>query len=1770
MRRTYFLTLTALMCVWGVSAWALDKKDGVYQIGTGEDLVAFSQLVNGGENAANAVLTADIDMTAESANFLPIGCESLIYSGTFDGRGHRIKNLSISLAQDCVGVFSMIQSPAVIKNFILDESCTIEGGGNYCGIIGQARGAKGPIYMEKLGMEGNITLSGKNGGGIIGNNNGSVANFNMKNCYVTGHVKAGSGSALLIAYAGPNAVITGCWGTGEVEGITAENTYFIRGLESGTITNCFCKYGAQYPTITDEQLTSGELCYLLNGDQSEIAWYQTIGQDAHPVLDDTHGKVYTTAERRCDGQIIGDGTFTNDATQVSAIPVHQYENDVCIVCGQYNPNFLEMKDGFYQISDGVQLVKFSKAVNAGNIRFNAQLTADIDMSAENANYLPIGTAEAVYSGTFDGQGHKISNLNISLTQDCVGLFGIIQSPAVIKNFILDESCSINITGNYAALIGQARGAKGPIYMENLGMEGNVTLTGKNGGGIIGNNMGSVANFNMKNCYMTGNVTAGSNSGLITGYAGPSAVFTSCWGIGEVVGNSGNDVYFIRGMESGSITNCYSKYGSQVASIEDEQLTSGELCYRLNGNQSEIAWYQTIGEDKHPMLDATRAIVYTTAELRCDGSIIGEGTYTNDASQASVIPDHKYENGVCTVCGQKQEGFMEPDAEGFYNISEASQLVWFSMAVSNGGGTFNARLTSDIDMLDESKNFRPIGSESSMYSGTFDGQGHRISNLKISLEQDRVGLFGVIQSPAYIKNLILDESCQIESSANYAGIIGSAMGTSGPVYMENLGMEGNVILDGKNGGGIIGNNQGDVAIFNMKNCYMTGNVTAGTNSGLLTAWAGKNAVIEGCWGTGEVLKGLGSQNEYFVRGLSSGTMTNCFSKHGTQGTAKNFGDEDLISGKLCYLLNGESFINPNWYQTIGEDPHPVWDSTHGTVYMAGEEFGDVHDDASFAVFKDVFLSAEKEYCEEVIAEQALIDQYNESIQTTEASQNMEAFAEAYNEIKGIRTLIESSARAYEALQTKANEVLAYLEEHDDFEGEKRDQLEYYLTENEEPSDLYPNGTILYIMETHTMSEAEVKEETAKIDRLLEEAIASGHTIHSDITTFLINADFSDGFNGWEGEPGHATNSPCAECKNKTCDFYQTLTDLENGIYEVQVNGFFRPGNPNSEAGNLTSTNYGAMFYTNGMQNYLMAAIEDMISVDDAVDGENCYITNTAGSTFMDYAIYDANGDLIGYVPAGQTGFKFAVKGGRYLNRVLVNVTDGQLTVGFKMPGTGVANDCMDIANVKLFYHGTLEDATAEIDASLACMAARAQTLYDYEASYGSDYAEYPNYSAELRSALRAALDAVAITSDVEGKYALMGTFSDLFQQIYENKKEYVKIMNSAESLAELATSLTAVLTEAEVAELYGIVDEIIAAYVAGQVTEEMTTYAYLASRLPFLPEQVDGVYQIGNGTSLTVFSVLVNSGQTDACAVLTADIDMADQSKVFQPIGTVTNLYSGTFDGQFHRISNLVIAPQTERVGLFGNIQTPATIKNLVVDASCSFEAEGNYCGLIAISAGVNGPVYLENLGMEGRVKLSGKNGGGVLGNNLDRISTLNVKNCYMTGTVEASHNSGLLIGYAGNDATFENCWGTGEVLTGVGGQSDYLIRGMDSGGSIINCYSKFGSQVTPVTDEQVASGELCYLLNGDQSEIAFYQTLGEDVHPVFDPTHKKVVKNEDGSYGNITGIEQPTASPSLMSGEVYDLSGRKVSLTPGPSPVGEGRKLPKGIYIINGKKVMVK
>lgn len=67
----------------------------------------------------------------------------------------------------------------------------------------------------------------------------------------------------------------------------------------------------------------------------------------------------------------------------------------------------------------------------------------------------------------------------------------------------------------------------------------------------------------------------------------------------------------------------------------------------------------------------------------------------------------------------------PVIDGYYQIGTASDLKWFYQQTIGEHQDYNAKLTADIDL--SGVRLILIGSTSNKYSGTFDGDGHTISN-----------------------------------------------------------------------------------------------------------------------------------------------------------------------------------------------------------------------------------------------------------------------------------------------------------------------------------------------------------------------------------------------------------------------------------------------------------------------------------------------------------------------------------------------------------------------------------------------------------------------------------------------------------------------------------------------------------------------------------------------------------------------------------------------------------------------------------------------------------------------------------------------------------------------------------------------------------------------------------------------------------------------------------------------------------------------------------
>ena len=179
---------------------------------------------------------------------------------------------------------------------------------------------------------------------------------------------------------------------------------------------------------------------------------------------------------------------------------------------------------------------------------NCALTADINMTGKE--WTPVGMS-INYSGTFDGQGHTITGLNISSSSEAVALFGDIGAAGKVMNLQLKD---VTYNGS-TAMGGIAHGNNGTITA--CSVMGTLTNTTNNGavGGIAAINYGTITA-----CWFNGTITGGSNVGGIAVFnlnAGSyDGKITACYWSGDGISDGvwgGNDTSGTTKVDNSTVT-----------------------------------------------------------------------------------------------------------------------------------------------------------------------------------------------------------------------------------------------------------------------------------------------------------------------------------------------------------------------------------------------------------------------------------------------------------------------------------------------------------------------------------------------------------------------------------------------------------------------------------------------------------------------------------------------------------------------------------------------------------------------------------------------------------------------------------------------------------------------------------------------------------------------------------------------------------------------------------------------------------------------------------------------------------------------------------------------------------------------------------------------------------------------------------------------------------------------------------------------------------------
>ena len=190
-----------------------------------------------------------------------------------------------------------------------------------------------------------------------------------------------------------------------------------------------------------------------------------------------------------------------------------------------------------------------------------------------------------------------------------------------------------------------------------------------------------------------------------------------------------------------------------------------------------------------------------------------------------------------------------------------------------------------------------------------------------------------------------------------------------------------------------------------------------------------------------------------------------------------------------------------------------------------------------------------------------------------------------------------------------------------------------------------------------------------------------------------------------------------------------------------------------------------------------------------------------------------------------------------------------------------------------------------------------------------------------------------------------------------------------------------------------------------------------------PKTENGVYQIGTAAELAWFADAVQNGQTAISAKLTANINL--NGKAWTAIGTSSNKFAGTLDGDSHTVSGLVTT------GLVGELAEGGVVENLRVN--CAIVSTSSLLGGVANSSAgtirncmVSGSITFSSGGYNGASAIGGiagrNTGNGVISGCVSRAV---VKDAYDNSTYGTSASLGGIAGYA--YGVVENCYFTGTL-----------------------------------------------------------------------------------------------------------------------------------------------
>jgi len=884
-----------------------------YQIGLYIDLIRLGENRDDYDKCFLLIADIDLDPSLPGRRIFTsavVGRRSRPFTGTFDGGGYTIQNLTIS-GYGYLGLFGKLDAGSQIHHLgVVDVNVT---GTDDC--VGALTGDGGPGVVSFCYSTG--TVSGRDRiGGLAGS---GQLNFCYSDGIVTGRDWVGGlagAGRLNCCYS--DGIVTGNKNVGGLFGggsglncytsSTVSGNSQVGGIAgSGSASNCYST-----GSVSGHEYVSG----LIGGWGTASHCFWNTDTSNLPQIADGNG---IGSLRMQDGNTYLDagwdflGESKNGLSEIWQIP----EDGGYPVLSIFNGyNMLKL------LGQGVAGDPYliSSPSDLGVVMYHDpyahyKLTGDLDLSG-----ITWGTPVIPeFLGTFHGSGFTIGSLTIKATGS-VGLFRYLGEDAQVLDLGVVDADITGLGGNCGILAGTNWG-----YVANCYSSG--TITGDSAvGGLIGINIagddvsssnemitqcysaaivsgelfvGGLAGSNrgrIERCFSTGPVLGGSKTGGLVGNnnsTGSSdatkAIITNCYSIGAVSGDA-----FVGGLggenddEHAYVTNCYS--AGRVTGSEDTGGLIGKsqevYVEGIDRRVSNCFWdTQSSGQ-----LTSDGGIGLTTAQMKDIETYSLNGWAVN--ANWVIAPDKGYPHLAWE--GTPGEPISEPTldwlggtgtVEDPYQLADANQLIVISQASILWERHFKLMAEIDLSGITWSRAVIPI------FSGSLNGSGFALRGLTIT-GQDFLGLFGEIEPGAKVYAVELADA-NVTATGNWIGTL-AGLNHGALARCSSSGL----VTGRADVGGLVGENNGSIS-----NSQNTGTTSAEERVGGLVG-SNWGSVILSC-GMGTVsgdqrVGGLvGSNGQWRWGRFGIGHIFNCFSNCRTSGHSTVGG---LVGDNLSYVAN----------------------------------------------------------------------------------------------------------------------------------------------------------------------------------------------------------------------------------------------------------------------------------------------------------------------------------------------------------------------------------------------------------------------------------------------------------------------------------------------------------------------------------------------------------------------------------------------------------------------------------------------------------------------------------------------------------------------------------------------------------------------------------------------------------------------------------------------------------------------------------------------------